>query len=156
MPSRLPLMEISLLMELIFTLDQIQSVARHFLNDLNDAKVIALHGDMGAGKTTLIHALCIELGVIENVSSPTFSIIHEYQAENNEIIYHIDLYRLNTEKEAYIAGIEECLYSGERCFIEWPEKIPTLLPENVVNVYLEALAENKRRLVYKLQNKKSL
>ena len=142
-------------MEIIFKLSQIHSVAREFLGSLKQSKVVAFHGSMGAGKTTFIHALCTLLGVIENISSPTFSLIHEYSTADGMVIYHIDLYRLKNEQEAIHAGVEDCVYSGDLCFIEWPDKIPSLLPPGVLHVYLEIVGEDSRRLTYKVEMEKS-
>ena len=138
-------------MELFFSLGQIETVAKQLIEILEDQTVVAFHGNMGTGKTTLIHAVCIALGVTENISSPTFSIIHEYSDVNERIIYHIDLYRLKDEAEAIDAGVEDCVYSGNLCFIEWPEKISSLLPPGVLHVYLETVNDERRRLVYKVE-----
>ena len=101
---------------------------------------------MGTGKTTFVHALCDVLGVTDAVGSPTFSIINQYQLADGRTLYHLDLYRINDEEEAIQAGIEEVLYSGEYCMVEWPEKIPTLMPDNVLTVHLETVNELKRRI----------
>src|SRR5699024_10805645 len=105
------------------------------------------HGQLGAGKTTFIAALCHALGAIDQLSSPTFSIINEYRLRGSEehYLYHLDLYRINDEDEAIQAGIEDCLLSSSVCFVEWPEKIPNLLPEGTVHIYL-TVEENGRRL----------
>jgi tRNA threonylcarbamoyladenosine biosynthesis protein TsaE len=137
-------------MELIFSLDEIKSAAKNFLNYINNKKVIAFHGNLGAGKTTFIKAVCKQLNVKENVSSPTFSIINQYNTEKNKSIFHIDLYRLKDNAEAINAGVEECIYSGDMCFIEWPEKIVEILPVNTVEVFIEPLSETKRKLICKL------
>ena len=100
---------------------------------------------MGSGKTTLIHAICDEKGVSSPVSSPTFALINEYSAANGSI-YHIDLYRLNDEEEAVRAGVEDVLYSGKTCLVEWPEKAPSIFPEDTVHIFIEPLGSNIRRL----------
>ena len=110
-------------MQLIFSLDDIEIAAREFIDLLKDRRVVAFHGNLGAGKTTFIKAVCKQLGVIENVSSPTFSIINQYTATNNKNIFHIDLYRVKDNEEAINAGVEECIYIGDTCFIEWPERV---------------------------------
>jgi tRNA threonylcarbamoyladenosine biosynthesis protein TsaE len=97
---------------------------------LNRINCLAFYGEMGAGKTTLIKAVCNELGIVENVTSPTFSLVNEYATINNDIIYHFDFYRLNKTAEAFDLGYEEYFYSGKLCLIEWPEKIEQLLPES--------------------------
>src|SRR5262249_191772 len=108
-------------------------------------KVFAFHGQMGAGKTTFIHALCDVMKVTTAVGSPTFSIINEYGYPGG-VVYHIDLYRLKDEEEAMRAGVEDCLYSGATCLVEWPERAPALFPADTVHVYLEA-AEDETRLI---------
>ena len=102
---------------------------------------------MGVGKTTLIKSLAKKLGVIDATSSPTFSLVNEYQISNNQYIYHFDVYRLKNEIEAMDMGIDEYLYSGNWCFIEWPENIPSLIPEEHSTITIELLPEGKRRLV---------
>jgi tRNA threonylcarbamoyladenosine biosynthesis protein TsaE len=97
--------------------------------------VFAFHGAMGAGKTTFIKAICEELGVTDVINSPTFAIINEYRSETSgELIYHFDFYRINKQSEAEDLGASDYFYSGALCFIEWPEKIEELLPEDVVNI----------------------
>ena len=111
---------------------------------------ITIEGNIGAGKTTFIQAVCKQLGVKENVSSPTFSIINQYQTEKNKTIFHIDLYRVKDVEEAINAGVEECIYSGDICFIEWPEKAFSILPALTVNVFIDPVTETKRKLMCKL------
>ena len=120
-----------------YTLDNINEAATLFLKAIGNKKVIALHGQMGAGKTTFVHAVCKVLKVNSNISSPTFSIINEYSTSNGENIYHIDLYRLKSEREAVNAGVEDCLYSGNLCLVEWPEITPALFPEDTVHCWIE-------------------
>ena len=110
--------------------------------------VFAFYGKMGAGKTTFIKAVCEELGVEDTVTSPTFAIVNEYEAANGRPIYHFDFYRIKKVSEAYDMGCEEYFYSGHPCFIEWPELIEEVLPEETVNVTIEALADGERRLVF--------
>jgi tRNA threonylcarbamoyladenosine biosynthesis protein TsaE len=105
---------------------------------------------LGAGKTTFINALCKELGVTESVSSPTFSLIQEYEADKGKIIYHIDLYRIKNKEEAIETGIEDCIYSNETCFVEWPEKAPALFPNNTVYAAFEILSPQSRKLIVEL------
>ena len=137
-------------MDVNFSLAEINATAALFLKEIKDKKVIAFYGEMGAGKTTFIHALCDELGVADTVGSPTFSIINEYTTGAGLTIYHMDLYRLKDTAEAIAAGVEDCLYSGEYCFVEWPEKAPELLPENTVRCYLKSTGNNERKLQIKL------
>ncbi len=130
-----------------FSLDQLGEFAGQFWSYVNGAKVFAFHGPMGAGKTTIIEALCRSKGVKSAMGSPTFSIINEYgYTEKNEerIIYHIDLYRLKDEQEIEQAGVEDCIYSNELCFVEWPEKAPHLFDEKTVHVFIEVPNETER------------
>lgn len=113
---------------------------------LKPNKVLLFYGEMGAGKTTLIKQLCKTLGVQDEVSSPTYSIINEYATVNNQTVYHFDFYRLKQEEEAYDFGIEEYLDSGAWCFMEWPEKIRNLLPEQYSKVEL-SISENGQRSI---------
>lgn len=137
-------------MDVNFTLDTIDLAAQHFLSVIKQKKVIAFYGEMGAGKTTFIHALCAALKVKDIVGSPTFSIINEYTTDGNRIIFHMDLYRLKDEEEAIAAGVEDALYSGNICMVEWPEKAPRLLPEDAVHCYLQTTGNNERKLEIKL------
>ena len=134
-------------MELIFTLPEIKTAATQLLNLMGDNKVVAMHGEMGAGKTTFIHALCKLLGVADVVTSPTFAIINQYLYNNDETIYHIDLYRLKNAQEAMANGVEDCLYSGSYCFVEWPEKAPAIFPKNTTHTWLYTVDINTRKLV---------
>ncbi|MBL7929226.1 MAG: tRNA (adenosine(37)-N6)-threonylcarbamoyltransferase complex ATPase subunit type 1 TsaE [Bacteroidia bacterium] len=108
-------------------------------------KVIAIHGEMGAGKTTFIKTICRELGADDFLSSPTFAIMNEYRLGNGQPAYHFDFYRINKESEAYDIGYEQFFYSGNYCFIEWPEKISALLPEHCMKVKIE-VTDNHRTL----------
>ena len=101
---------------------------------------------MGAGKTTFVHAVCEAAGVKDNISSPTFSIINEYVASSGNVIYHIDLYRLKNEQEAMQAGVEDCLFSGNRCFVEWPDRAPNIFLDNTLHVSISVLDMNTRKL----------
>lgn len=132
-------------MEIIFSLDEINQVAKKILQE-KPSKVILFHGVMGVGKTTLIKALAKELGVNDATSSPTFSIVNEYQADDNLLLYHFDMYRLKSEIEALDMGIDDYLYSDNWCFIEWAEKIPNLLPEDYSTIHLSQSVDGKRNL----------
>ncbi len=136
-------------MEWRFTLNNINNVAKEFWKDTNGKTVIAFHGPMGSGKTTFIHALCDVKGVKDVVGSPTFSIINEYEYDcegTKRVLFHIDLYRLKDEKEAIRAGVEDVLYSGNICLVEWPEKAPNLFPENTFHVFIEWVDDKTRHL----------
>lgn len=108
-------------------------------------KILLFNGEMGAGKTTLIKAICNYLGVKDTVSSPTFSLVNEYEGDNN-IIYHFDFYRIEDEDEAYAIGFEEYEYNGDYLFIEWGERIPNVLPEEIHNINI-SIEENGLRTV---------
>jgi tRNA threonylcarbamoyladenosine biosynthesis protein TsaE len=132
-------------MEILFSLDEIAQVAQKILSE-NPAKVIVFNGPMGAGKTTLIKVLSQSLGVNDATSSPTFALVNEYENQQREKIYHFDMYRLKSEMEALDFGIEDYLYSGHWCFIEWAEKISNLLPEQYARIDLNVLPDGKRKL----------
>jgi tRNA threonylcarbamoyladenosine biosynthesis protein TsaE len=135
-------------MEVVFLLEEIDNVAQLILNQ-NPNKVLLFNGNMGVGKTTLIKCLSKNLGVNGNTNSPTFSLVNEYQTNDNQIVYHFDCYRLKTEVEALDMGIDEYLYSGNWCFIEWPEKIESLIPEKCTTINIEILPNGFRKLIYK-------
>ena len=132
-------------MTINFSLDQIEAVAKQIISK-NPHKVILFHGEMGAGKTTLIKQLCAILGVSGATNSPTFSLVNEYETDNNQLIYHFDFYRLNNETEALDMGIDDYLYSGNWCFIEWAEKIPNLIPETHSVITISPLTDGTRSL----------
>lgn len=137
-------------MEWVFTLTDIQKVAAEFWNQITDSWVIAFQGNIGAGKTTFIHALCDQKGVKDIVGSPTFSIINEYHFKENGMekkIFHIDLYRLNDEEEARQAGVEDCFYSNQICLVEWPEKAPNLFPANTLYVKIQEMNGQTRKML---------
>ncbi len=119
---------------IIQTLSDLPSAAKQLLSAFGQKNVVAFSGPMGAGKTTLIKAICQELGVKETISSPTFSIVNEYRSASGKMIYHFDFYRIKDLNEAYDLGYEEYFYSDAYSFIEWPEKIEGLLPEEALTV----------------------
>ncbi len=131
----------------IQSLDHIQEAARQFVSAMGDDTVFAFYGKMGAGKTTFIKAVCQELGVTDNVTSPTFAIVNEYRSDTTgELIYHFDFYRIKKLDEVYDMGYEDYFYSGAICFIEWPELIEELLPGNTVKVCIEETDNGARHL----------
>ena len=135
-------------MEIIFKEEDIRQAAKQFVESMGENTVFAFYGKMGAGKTTFIKAVCEQLGVDDTVTSPTFAIVNEYEAAQGRPIYHFDFYRIKKVSEAYDMGCEEYFYSGHLCFIEWPELIEEVLPEETVSVTIEALPDGLRRLVF--------
>jgi tRNA threonylcarbamoyladenosine biosynthesis protein TsaE len=127
------------------SLSDLPAIAQNLLNFAADSRIFLFNGDMGAGKTTLIKALCAELGVNSPVSSPTFAIVNEYEGAQHRI-YHFDFYRLKTQTEALDMGCEEYFYSGDYCFIEWPEKIPDVLPSHYINITISVLNDTGRKI----------
>ena len=132
-------------MEFIFSLEDIASVADIIVTQ-NPHKVILFHGEMGAGKTTFIKQFCKTLGVTEATSSPTFSLVNEYQTTDNQIAYHFDFYRLKDEHEALDMGADDYFYSGNWCFIEWAENVPNLIPDEHSVITIQVLEDGKRLL----------
>lgn len=129
----------------INSLSELPAVAEKVIAFAADQKIFLFYGDLGAGKTTFIKALCKELGVTEHATSPTFSIVNEYAARSNKI-FHFDFYRLKNQNEALDMGYEEYFYSGNYCFIEWPEKIPDLIPPHYLKIEIKVLADQSREL----------
>jgi tRNA threonylcarbamoyladenosine biosynthesis protein TsaE len=131
------------------SLDQLENFAEQFWMQVGSAKVFAFHGEMGVGKTTIISTLCHYKGTKDVTGSPTFSIINEYSyPENGESkkIFHIDLYRLKDNEEVVQAGVEDCVYSGCICMVEWPEKAPDIFDDKTVHVLIEPVSETERRI----------
>jgi tRNA threonylcarbamoyladenosine biosynthesis protein TsaE len=126
------------------SLSDLTGIAQQIIDYAGDARIFLFYGDMGAGKTTLIKTLCGELGSTDVITSPTFSIVNEYAGPDK--IYHFDFYRLKSQSEALDIGCEEYFYSGNYCFMEWPEKIPDLLPDNYMRVTIETLDDNSRKV----------
>ncbi|WP_396589966.1 tRNA (adenosine(37)-N6)-threonylcarbamoyltransferase complex ATPase subunit type 1 TsaE [Allomuricauda sp. R78024] len=137
-------------MKITFQLDELNQVAKSFLKHTK-GKTICFYGEMGAGKTTLIKALVKELGGIDLANSPTFGLVNEYQdANENLLAFHFDFYRIENELEVLDLGLEDYLNSNAWLFIEWPEKIEVLLPEDTVSVYLHFIDENTRSIEFSL------
>lgn len=137
---------IRLHMDFIYRLKEINQAALKTFEWSNGRKVWAIHGEMGAGKTTFIHALCENLGVTSAIGSPTYSIINEYKSDEG-IIYHMDWYRLKDEEEALQAGVEECMYTRNLCLIEWPEKAISLLPDGCFHIHINVVNKETRRIL---------
>lgn len=135
-------------MEITFSLAEIDMAAESVLAQ-NIKKTILFHGSMGAGKTTFIKAMARKLGVMDMTSSPTFSLVNEYETENGDILYHFDLYRINSEEEGYDMGLDEYFYSGNVCLIEWPEKTPNLIPLDHTSITIKELPDGRRHLTVK-------
>ena len=142
-------------------IEHIREAAREFINQIGDRRVFAFYGKMGAGKTTFVKAICEELGVEDVITSPTFAIVNEYTTSPNpsqggelsfspwgrlgEVpIFHFDFYRIKKPEEVYDMGYEDYFYSGALCFIEWPELIEDILPEDAVRVSIEEQADGSR------------
>jgi tRNA threonylcarbamoyladenosine biosynthesis protein TsaE len=131
-------------MEIIINnLENIREAARAFIDAIGDHKVFAFYGSMGAGKTTFVKAICEELGVEDVITSPTFAIINEYSSREG-VIYHFDFYRIKKLEEVYDMGYEDYFYSGALCFIEWPELIEEVLPEDAVKVSIRENSDGSR------------
>ena len=135
--------------------DNIRSAAQQFVEHMGQAHVFAFYGKMGAGKTTFIKAICEELGVEDVITSPTFAIVNEYTIGNtdsqseNDKCYHFDFYRIKRLEEVYDMGYEDYFYSGALCFIEWPELIEDLLPDDAVRVNIEVKEDGSRIVMTK-------
>ena len=127
-------------------LKDLKRAAKQFIQLIGKNTVFAFYGDMGAGKTTFIKAICIELGVSENITSPTFALVNEYITGDKRSLYHFDCYRIKNLNEAYDMGADEYFYSGELCFVEWPEKIEDLLPSGTVNVTIRVMDDESREI----------
>lgn len=121
----------------IASTEHLHEAAREFINNMGEGTVFAFYGRMGAGKTTFIKAICECLGVEDVINSPTFAIVNEYRSATGELIYHFDFYRIKKLEEVYDMGYEDYFYSGALCFIEWPELVEELLPEDAVKVRIE-------------------
>ncbi len=131
----------------ISSLADLPQAAQELLNFAGKQKIYLFYGHMGAGKTTFIKAICAQLGVTDEVTSPTFAIVNEYNGSDGRI-FHFDLYRLKDQTEALDMGYEEYFYSGDRCLIEWPEKIPDLLPPHYIKVSIEATGADSRKITF--------
>ena len=130
----------------IQNLESYTIAAREFIEMMGDRRIFAFYGSMGAGKTTFIKAVCEAMGVEDAINSPTFAIVNEYEDAESNTIFHFDFYRIKSIAEVYNMGYEEYLYSNAYCFIEWPELIEELLPEETVKVTIEEGPEGQRKI----------
>src|SRR3954466_2261356 len=127
------------------SLSELPAIAQQIIDFAGTNRIFLFYGDMGAGKTTLIKTLCGALGSNDNITSPTFAIVNEYNGSDSKI-YHFDFYRLKNQNEALDIGCDEYFYSGNYCFIEWPEKIPNILPNNYVKIDIKVIDNNVRQI----------
>ncbi len=130
----------------IESLENYPSAAKEFIENMGGNRIFAFYGKMGTGKTTFIKSICEAMGVEDIINSPTFAIVNEYEDAESNTIYHFDFYRIKSIAEVYNMGYEEYLYSNAYCFIEWPELIEELLPEESAKVYMEELADGSRHV----------
>ena len=130
------------------TLDKLASVVNNIIQVLDEHRVILMHGDMGAGKTTFVKEFCTAIGVIDVTSSPTFSIVNEYMTIKGDKVYHFDFYRIKKETEAYDIGVDEYFESGAYCFVEWSEKVKSLLPLQYAEVFITPVDESRRTIAF--------
>ena len=132
-----------------FSLNNIEEAAKWFLEQLGDRTIVAFYGGMGAGKTTFIKAVCQQLGVEDNITSPTFAIVNEYADGEGYPIYHFDFYRIKKVSEVIDISFDEYIYSGNLCLMEWPELIEELLPDDAVRVEIAETADGNREITFK-------
>ncbi|WP_299060896.1 tRNA (adenosine(37)-N6)-threonylcarbamoyltransferase complex ATPase subunit type 1 TsaE [uncultured Polaribacter sp.] len=131
-----------------YSLENLSEVATELIASVEN-KTLLFYGQMGVGKTTLIKEICKQLGILDNISSPTFSLVNEYQTSNEERVFHFDFYRIEEEEEALDIGIEEYFDSNTWCLIEWPENIKNLLPLDAVQIHLSILDNQQRNIQLK-------
>jgi len=133
----------------IYQLSEISMAASRFIKHFSKYKIFAFYGEMGVGKTTFIKAICKELEVIDLTNSPSFAIVNEYKREKSGEVYHIDFYRIKKEEEIFDLGYEEYLYSGQYCFIEWPECVEHMLPGKTISIIMTKSTANSRQIKLK-------
>ena len=134
--------------KITYTENQIEEVARQLIENV-PSKILCFHGEMGAGKTTLIKAIVRHLGAVDEANSPTFGIVNEYHNDDEALLaYHFDFYRLNDENEAYDLGIEDYFNTEAWLFMEWPEKITAILPLDAVHIHIDVVDFNTRKLIF--------
>jgi tRNA threonylcarbamoyladenosine biosynthesis protein TsaE len=132
-------------MNTTYSLKDLPSIAKEVIASAEN-KMLLFYGEMGVGKTTLIKEICSQLGVLDTISSPTFSLVNEYQTNKSETVYHFDFYRIETQEEAYDIGIEDYFDSNDWCLVEWPENVENLLPLEFVEIQLSRLDNNQRNI----------
>ncbi|SNU03797.1 tRNA threonylcarbamoyladenosine biosynthesis protein TsaE [Prevotellaceae bacterium MN60] len=133
---------------IIKDIEHIREAAREFIKQIGDRHVFAFYGKMGAGKTTFVKAICEELGVEDVITSPTFAIINEYTTGEGDSLFHFDFYRIKKLEEVYDMGYEDYFYSGALCFIEWPELIEDILPDDAVHVSITEQEDGSRLVTF--------
>ena len=131
-----------------FSLEDLASIAAEIISSVKN-KTLLFYGEMGVGKTTFIKEICQQLGILDNISSPTFSLVNEYQTSKQEKVFHFDFYRIEEEEEALDIGIEEYFDSDAWCLVEWPENIENLLPLDAAQIHLSILADEQRNIQLK-------
>ena len=129
-----------------YTLEELPKIAAELIQLAKHKKAVLFYAEMGAGKTTLIKEIIKQLGVTDNVNSPTFSLVNEYQSTTNELIYHFDFYRIEDETEALDIGIDDYFYKDAWCFVEWPQNIANYLPENTTSITIRIVDEITRNI----------
>ena len=136
----------------VSTIEELAEVSMHILSYIKEFPVVCFNGEMGAGKTTLIKQICEDVGVLDSMSSPTFSIVNEYRNHEGGVIYHFDFYRLQSEREAVDIGVDEYLYSGDICLIEWANQLPGLIPPQHLEINIKLVGEMEREISIELHD----
>lgn len=135
-------------MNTTYSLEELPNIAKKLIASVNN-KTLLFYGEMGVGKTTLIKEICKQLHVLDNISSPTFSLVNEYETKSKEKVFHFDFYRITDENEALDMGIEDYLYNNAWCLIEWPQNVENLLPLDAVEIHLSTLENGQRNIQLK-------
>jgi tRNA threonylcarbamoyladenosine biosynthesis protein TsaE len=134
-------------MKILATENELEKVSRVILDFAKEYRIVTFRGDLGAGKTTLIKNMCNFLGIKDAVTSPTFSIVNEYESADSQTVFHFDFYRLESEEEAFDMGVEDYFYGGNLCLIEWPSKIESVLPEKRLEVHISIAKGGRKFLI---------
>ena len=137
-------------MKILATENELEKVSKAIIELTKEYRIVAFRGDLGAGKTTLIKNMCKLLGVKDDVSSPTFSIINEYESDDNQTVFHFDFYRLESEEEAFDIGVEDYFYGKNLCLMEWPSKIESLLPEKRLEIHISIAGKGREFIINKI------